>query len=448
MKKKETFLSLIDNKSSIEKKRKRRTKKAKSTLPDHLIVNEVKDLNKTLKKNLYKKSKSYIREKSANIKEKRKKSVLKKSERKKYVLKKSESKKSFLKKSERKNSFMQKSETKKLNLKYKENNKSFLIEKKDSLKKELDAKNKSIIPLNKKLENFDKFDVSFVIKKKIIQKETKFLTDDTILEITNCLNPDIENNEEKILEVKKEEEIKEIIPQEEENIIKPELLFKILVIGDSNVGKTNLVSRFCENKFNENSKTTIGVDFNLYETEIDNKKITAQFWDTAGQEKYRAMSTAFYKKAEGAIIVYDISDNRSFDNINSWLNEIKFYAEEKIKIILLGNKSDLKTLDSVPKKKAEEFAKKNDLFFLEVSAKENYDKKVEKGFNKILQMLADMPVDVKKKEIIKKMIVLRKETEVISKGNQEVQIARAETLDKYSWNNMKIRVNNNKCCGG
>lgn len=406
MKKKETFLSLVENEPSSKRKRKNNT--TKSTLPVNLIAEGKTDLNKTLKKNINRKSKSYVREKSSNKNEK----------------------KSFLKNNEN---------IKKKSIKFKQKNKSVIIQEKKSLKKDIEKNHfKSILPTIKKLNFFesDKFDVSFVIKKKIIKEEETFKNDDTIEEISNQLSPKKKKSQKQIEIIQEEEQIKSSKTFEIE--MQPELLFKILVLGDSNVGKTNLVSRFCHDKFTEDNKTTIGVDFNLYETEIDDKKITAQFWDTAGQEKYRAMSTAFYKKAQGAIIVYDISDNRSFDNVITWLNEIKFYGEENIQIILLGNKSDLKDLDSVPEEKAKNFAEEHGIFFLEVSAKVNKGKKVQIGFNKILKMLADMPIDKNVEEKIKKMIILRKETEIISKNVQETQIARQD-----KWESIKKHF---ECC--
>ncbi len=87
-----------------------------------------------------------------------------------------------------------------------------------------------------------------------------------------------------------------------------EYLFKIVVVGNSNVGKTNIISRYTTDEFSEDTQNTIGVDFKVYQTDFDEKEITIQFWDTAGQEKFRAMTTAYYKNSHGAIIVYDITD--------------------------------------------------------------------------------------------------------------------------------------------
>ena len=102
-----------------------------------------------------------------------------------------------------------------------------------------------------------------------------------------------------------------------------EYLFKIVIIGDSAVGKSNLLSRYARNEFNMHSKATIGVEFQTQVMEIDNKEVKAQIWDTAGQERFRAVTSAYYRGAVGALIVYDISRRSTFDSIARWLDELK-----------------------------------------------------------------------------------------------------------------------------
>lgn len=104
---------------------------------------------------------------------------------------------------------------------------------------------------------------------------------------------------------------------------KPEdYLFKIVLIGDSAVGKSNLLARFARNEFNPNSKSTIGVEFQTQKMEIKGKEVKAQIWDTAGQERFRAVTSAYYRGAVGALVVYDISRRQTFDSIGRWLNEL------------------------------------------------------------------------------------------------------------------------------
>lgn len=181
-------------------------------------------------------------------------------------------------------------------------------------------------------------------------------------------------------------------PEPEEQPQKTEYLFKILILGDSSVGKTNIISKYTRNQFSENTEATLGVDFTLHPIEIGNSKITAQFWDTAGQEQFRSMSTAYYKNAHGAVIVYDITRRMTFDNISGWLKEIRNYTDQDLKMILLGNKKDLFDQINVTKEEAENFAREHDLYFLEVSAKDNSDQSLEIAFENLFEMLLKSPV--------------------------------------------------------
>ena len=149
----------------------------------------------------------------------------------------------------------------------------------------------------------------------------------------------------------------------------PDYLLKIVVVGNSNVGKTNIISRFCKDSFSSQTKATIGVDFTMYSLKVLGKKVKIQFWDTAGQEKYRAMSTAYYKGAHGAILVYDISNRESFFSLGLWLSEIKNQSNSVERVILLGNKNDLAEERAVSKKQGIVYAEERELKFYEISAK-------------------------------------------------------------------------------
>jgi Ras-related protein Rab-11A len=130
----------------------------------------------------------------------------------------------------------------------------------------------------------------------------------------------------------------------------------VVLIGDSGVGKSNLLSRFTRNEFNLDSKSTIGVEFATRSIQVDTKTIKAQIWDTAGQERYRAITSAYYRGAVGALLVYDISKHQTYDNVTRWLKELRDHADSNIVIMLVGNKSDLRHLRAVPTDEAKQFA--------------------------------------------------------------------------------------------
>eukprot|EP00158_Paraphelidium_tribonemae_P001840 Partr_v1_DN24872_c0_g1_i1_m29831 putative ras-related protein len=177
-------------------------------------------------------------------------------------------------------------------------------------------------------------------------------------------------------------------------------LFKVVLIGDSGVGKSNLLSRFTRNEFNLESKSTIGVEFATRSIQVDGKTIKAQIWDTAGQERYRAITSAYYRGAVGALLVYDISKHNTYENVSRWLKELRDHADSNIVIMLVGNKSDLRHLRAVPTEEATQFSSENTLSFIETSALDATN--VEMAFQKILteiyrlvsqKALADAPAE-------------------------------------------------------
>jgi len=159
-------------------------------------------------------------------------------------------------------------------------------------------------------------------------------------------------------------------------------LFKVVLIGDSGVGKSNLLSRFTRNEFNSDSKSTIGVEFATRSINVDGKIVKAQIWDTAGQERYRAITSAYYRGAVGALLVYDISKQPTYENVGRWLKELRDHADSSIVIMLVGNKSDLKHLRAVLTDEAKQFSMDNGLSFIETSALEASN--VEAAFQQIL----------------------------------------------------------------
>ncbi|KAF9257813.1 ras-domain-containing protein [Marasmius fiardii PR-910] len=159
-------------------------------------------------------------------------------------------------------------------------------------------------------------------------------------------------------------------------------LFKVVLIGDSGVGKSYVLSRFTRNEFNLESKSTIGVEFATRSINVDGKTVKAQIWDTAGQERYRAITSAYYRGAVGALLVYDIAKHATYVNVTRWLKELRDHADSNIVIMLVGNKSDLKHLRAVPTDEATTFASENGLSFIETSALDASN--VESAFQTIL----------------------------------------------------------------
>ncbi|XWS77329.1 hypothetical protein CRYUN_Cryun01aG0251600 [Craigia yunnanensis] len=147
-------------------------------------------------------------------------------------------------------------------------------------------------------------------------------------------------------------------------------LFKLLLIGDSGVGKSCLLLRFADDSYIESYISTIGVDFKIRTVEQDGKTIKLQIWDTAGQERFRTITSSYYRGAHGIIIVYDVTDQESFNNVKQWLNEIDRYASDNVNKLLVGNKCDLTANKVVSYETAKAFADEVGIPFLETSAKD------------------------------------------------------------------------------
>ena len=146
-------------------------------------------------------------------------------------------------------------------------------------------------------------------------------------------------------------------------------LLKYIIIGDSSVGKSNLLLRYAHDKFNEDYQATIGVEFGAKNVEINNKTFRIQIWDTAGQENFRSITRAYYKNSVCAIIVYDITNKESFNNIQNWIEDCKNQCPKTIFFVLVGNKNDLEKERKVSFDEGKKFADSNDILFFESSAK-------------------------------------------------------------------------------
>ena len=147
-----------------------------------------------------------------------------------------------------------------------------------------------------------------------------------------------------------------------------DLIFKIVLIGDSGVGKTNILSRYISNEFSLNTQATVGVEFGSKIIKKGEKLIKLQIWDTAGQERYKSITSAYYKGSKGAFVVYDISRRCTFDNVDKWIGELKNNGSEDVYIMLVGNKSDLKDKREISEEEVQKKAEVYNIAFCETSA--------------------------------------------------------------------------------
>lgn len=164
--------------------------------------------------------------------------------------------------------------------------------------------------------------------------------------------------------------------------------YKIILLGDSAVGKSNILLRFTRNTFFTDNKPTIGVEFFSKTVQIQNNKLVkVQIWDTAGQERYQFIASSYYRDAVGAFLVYDVTNRKSFDHVPKWLKEVELHCDTNCRCMLVGNKSDLDKNHQrqVTEKDGEAFAEKNGLTFIETSALS--DTNVESAFHKLIQKI-------------------------------------------------------------
>ena len=207
------------------------------------------------------------------------------------------------------------------------------------------------------------------------------------------------------------------------------MIFKMILIGDSGVGKTNILSRYINNTFSETTKSTVGVELGTKVEEFNNTKIKVQIWDTAGQERYKSITKTYYKGAKGALIVYDITKKDSFQNIDKWIQDLKEFGEEDAAILIVGNKCDLEDKREVT---TEEVIKKAEVYkiaFCETSALKA--KNIDYAFQTLIKLVAEKMENKKNKEnkygnksnVISTGVSL--ETKIIAEEN------RPKNKDKY-----------------
>lgn len=164
-------------------------------------------------------------------------------------------------------------------------------------------------------------------------------------------------------------------------------LFKLLLIGDSGVGKSCILLRFADDTFSDSYISTIGVDFKIRTLMINNKQVKLQIWDSAGQERFRTLTTAYYRSAHGILVVYDVNDRETFFHIENWIEEVSRYAASDVNRVLVGNKCDVLNKREVEYETARLFAAKLGISFTEASAKDRTN--IDKVFNIMAKELVE-----------------------------------------------------------
>ena len=189
-----------------------------------------------------------------------------------------------------------------------------------------------------------------------------------------------------------------------------ELNVKILIVGDSNVGKTSLLLQYTDNFYPLQHAATVGIEFKVKNITYKNYNVKLQIWDTAGQERFHSITNNFFRNADGILFVYDITNKKSFEGIKNWIQEAEEEVGEDFQKILIGNKSDLEEERTVPLKILEEFCLEKKINFLETSAKNNVNLK--EAFNKIVELIFE---DKSDEDIIREFGVKKSSLSVTSK---------------------------------
>ena len=215
----------------------------------------------------------------------------------------------------------------------------------------------------------------------------------------------------------------EILP---DDFLQYDLSFKIIVIGDSGVGKSCLTNRATTNLFEDTYNATVGFEFLSFNVKIDEKVIKLQIWDTCGQELYRSLITNFYRNSSLAIIVYAINSKDSFEDIEMWLRELRTHSNPDAKVFLIGNKLDLENERKITKEQGETFAKNNKLnLFIEASAKTGFNSK--KIFIKAAKMLYDEHLKYKD---VENKVEIDGDSDIITKKKDNMKLDENKKKDK------------------
>ncbi|EGR34493.1 Rab8-family small gtpase, putative [Ichthyophthirius multifiliis] len=210
-------------------------------------------------------------------------------------------------------------------------------------------------------------------------------------------------------------------------------LVKLLIIGDSGVGKTNVLLRFCEDKFTPTHLTTIGIDFKMKKIEIDKSKIKLQVWDTAGQERFRTITQNYYKGAMGIIMTYSINDKESFNNVEIWMKQIREQADSNVQKILIGNKCDLEAERQVTFYEGKSLADTFGIKFYETSAKNNIN---------VYDAFIDICRDIKEKMVQQQSLNKQDQFDIYNEKQNKNKNRVDVNVEKN--NILYIIINNNK----
>ena len=206
-----------------------------------------------------------------------------------------------------------------------------------------------------------------------------------------------------------------------------DMIFKVVLIGDTSVGKTNILSKYLTNDFDPDSKATVGVEFGTKNFKIEDNIVKVQIWDTAGQERYRSITNAYYKGAKSSLLVYDITNPKTFERIDRRLSDLKVNGDENISVVLLGNKSDLESDRKVSTQQGKEKAEFYKLAFLETSALNGNN--IDNAFN---ELITD---------------VYKNHHDLFEKQAKVVINDRAINLENADENDEKIEKEKKGCCG-
>ena len=202
-----------------------------------------------------------------------------------------------------------------------------------------------------------------------------------------------------------------------------DLLYKIIIVGDTCVGKSNILSRYIKNIFREDSKSTVGVELGNKLLKVKGTNTKLQIWDTAGQERYRSITSSYYKGSHGCFIVYDITNEQSFENVEKWFEQVQKEGSKDVSIILVGNKCDLENERKIPTEKGEEKAKQLNIPFFETSALSNI--KIEDIFTVIAENIFDRTGGVKSGDD-------DDDIEIINENEKPVNLAAQQPQEKKS----------------